>query len=828
MSEPTKTTTYRLIFNGRLVAGRNAADVEAEFVRRFGEGTAQTIFSGKSVTLNRDLSRDDAQKKQRIFEQLGIVVQAVPTTPVAADLSLVESPSEPAKPQSPPDTVAPPAKPAAPAEFGVLPDRAPATKPGAKGAAVYSKAEIAEAFRDAAEIPPASRRYLVMLIPVTALMLLLPLIYMAITVSSVLGTLWFAVEGFEWFINRPGYLRLIGFLAALLGLLLLTVFLLRPLVAKVDKGAQPVRLEPAREPILFDLVDRITDAVGAPMPHEILVDADVNASARLTHGAFSKGLTLTLGMPLIYGLDLQTLTGVLAHEFGHFTQRVGMRSSSLVHTINYWFFRQVHERDNWDRFVEKWAETENVILTLAALLAQLGSFLVRLLLHLLSMLAALFSRSLSRQMEFDADRYQIGLTGSESYERTAVAMRTLGAGHQLALEDLSLAFDSDKKVDNLPRLAAMKAASFTEQQRREIMAQIEEVNRSVFDTHPSDQARIRKAIDADMPARFVHTGPAEKLLREPDRLSRLVTLQWYRSLGVEVSPDDLVPLAQFASETELLQEAESSIREYFGDLDRVPQHRPLLTPGTLAKLDDAQLLAALKDARDALYKDKLEFLRSRKKMDEDSEYQACYRNLLFWRQAGFDINLSDYPVPLATDDVSEITAMLAEYKKSETESRAALRRCVELQGKRLSLGLELAVRRGEADRKEVEALRRAYTAVAATENDVDALNECGERIDLLLQILDAMPDEAKYQRQLKSESATNKQIQSRIRRSLGSVADPFADGSPLADVLPNEYDGPEDRTHLAELDAAARMIRALARTSYKLVGRMVTIALAAE
>ena len=40
-------------------------------------------------------------------------------------------------------------RPAAPAEFGVLPDRAPVTKPGAKGAAVYSKAEIAEAFRKA-------------------------------------------------------------------------------------------------------------------------------------------------------------------------------------------------------------------------------------------------------------------------------------------------------------------------------------------------------------------------------------------------------------------------------------------------------------------------------------------------------------------------------------------------------------------------------------------------------------------------------------------------------------------------------------------------------
>jgi len=826
MTESQQDKTYRLVFEGRLVPGRNAAEVEADFARRFGDAAAKGIFSGKSVTLNRNLSRADAEKRQRIFEQLGIIVHAVPSNPPAEELSLVDSPAQPTATAEPTPT-AQSGKPEK-AEFGTLPDRTPAKPAKARAADVYSQKEIAEAFGDTADIPVAGRGYLLKLIPVTALMVLLPLIYIAITLLSGAMTFWVAVEGFSWLADNPGYARLIGFAAGLLGSVLLTIFLLRPLVATIDHGPQPVRLDPTREPILFDLVDRVTDAVGAPMPDEILVDSDANASARLTHGAFSKGLTLTIGMPLIYGLDLQSLTGVLAHEFGHFTQRVGMRSSSLVHQINYWFYRQVHERDNWDRFVERWLETENVVLTLAAVLAQIGSFLVRLLLHLLSMLAALFSYSLSREMEFDADRYEIGLVGSAAYAKTALAMRTLGAGHHMAVADVSMAFDSDRKIENLPRLAAQISANFSDQERQAIMAEVDEVNASVFDTHPSDKARIRKAKEMNMPAHFVHTGPAVKLLREPDRLSRLVTLQWYRSFGVDVGPDDLIPFESFASESGLLKDADESIREYLGELDCTPYYLPLVSPGALAKLDDSQLIAGIEEIQEQLRQSKTDFLLARKRMDEDIEYQTYYRQALFWRRAGFDIDLNAYRLQLTTTDVDEISTKLTDYKTSENTSRAAFRPCIELQGQRLSFGLELAIRRGSAERNEVETLRRAYSAMAGTENDISKLQTCGDQVDLLLQILESLPDDVKYQRQLKSDTTTILQLQRLIRTSLGTIADPFSKGTPLADVLPNEYEGVVEQTPAGILGDAARAIRSVGRTSYKILGHVSGIALAAE
>ena len=125
-------------------------------------------------------------------------------------------------------------------------------------------------------------------------------------------------------------------------------------------------------------------------------------------------------------------------------------------------------------------------------------------------------------------------------------------------------------------------------------------------------------------------------------------------------------------------------------------------------------------------------------------------------------------------------------------------------------------------------MRRAYAALAATEADLTKLRECGERIDLLLQGLDALPDEQKFQRQLNLDSSTNEALQRRIRASLGTVPDPFANNASLGDVLPNEYDGPGERETLTSLNDAARIIRSLERMTDKVLGRLSEIALVAE
>ena len=844
MGEAQEQTTFSVVFDGRLVAGRNAIDVERAFASKFGEQVAQRVFGRSPVTLKKGITRDQAVKLQEVLHKIGMTVQMIPTAPDTSQLSLVEpaakAPAETAPTPSAPEIAArePAQSESAQSELskseppapGELPQRGSSAPPASGAGNTWTTQDIDKAFADAIEIPPASRSYLVRLIPVTVLMLLLPVIYLGITALSGYGVFWMVTTGADWFFNTglTPFLQLVGFLASLFASGLLTLFLLRPIVAKSGRPPEPVRLDPLREPVLFHLVERITETIGAPMPDEILVDTDVNASARLTNGLFSRELTLTIGLPLIYGASAQTVAGILAHEFGHFTQRWGMRASYLVHWINYWFHRQIHERDNWDRFVDQMLERDFIVLNLTAMLAQLGSFLVRLLLFALSYLASLFSFSLNRQMEFDADRYEIALIGSKDYENTAATLRVLGAGYQVAVSDLDLAFDSDKLVDNLPKLVALKTSKFSKMDRQRIAASIDEINTSAFDTHPADKERIRKAEEADLAARFVLPGPASKLLRDLERISKLATLQWYRSFGFSVAPNDLIPLDEFASETESLERAAKARSEYFGTLDEVPEHLPLLKPADLEALAEDRLAGGIQAARSKLAAQENDFLTACKQLDLQLEYQHYYGHALFWRRAGFDIDLHAYRLELTTKDPDEIVRKIAEFKEAEGKHRAVVRTCAGLQAQRLSCGLELAARRGQIEREELAELRRAYTGLAAASSDFDLLHTSNAQLERLLQIISELPDDTRFERQLQSEARTNEGLQRRIRMSLNGLPDPLTGADSLSAVLPSLDSQTGPSLPSKTLEDGERMLRLLGRTRFRLEGRLTEVALAAE
>ena len=73
---------------------------------------------------------------------------------------------------------------------------------------------------------------------------------------------------------------------------------------------------------------------------------DATASFRLgAAGLLGQDMTLTIGLPLVAGLSMRQFAGVLAHEFGHFSQGAGMRLTYVIRRVNGWFFRVVYERD---------------------------------------------------------------------------------------------------------------------------------------------------------------------------------------------------------------------------------------------------------------------------------------------------------------------------------------------------------------------------------------------------------------------------------------------------------------------------------------------------
>lgn len=346
--------------------------------------------------------------------------------------------------------------------------------------------------------------YKVSLLCVAVAMILLPLIYVVLIFGVFYLVFWHMTANISVFSNG-GNIRgaLIVYLAPLFIGGISIFFLVKPFFARQYSIFRPYRIEPLKEPLLFEVVKRIAKASRAPVPVDIYVDTTVNASASFKNGFsdfFKTNLTLTIGLPLANGMNIAQFAGIIAHELGHFSQSFGMRLSYLIRTINVWFARVVYERDVWDERIKQWSRTQNYGIVMLLWISQGFIWMTRKVLWVLMKLGHLISCYMSRQMEFDADRYEISLSGSNLFESTTKRIILLSQAYRWALDDLRNIYEEGKLADNFPGLVVDRANQTSAEIRKKIETVfIENMKTGFWDSHPSDNERIFAARMMNLP-----------------------------------------------------------------------------------------------------------------------------------------------------------------------------------------------------------------------------------------------------------------------------------------------------------------------------------------
>lgn len=179
--------------------------------------------------------------------------------------------------------------------------------------------------------------YQAALVFVTTAMVLLPLVYVAF-IGAVSWAVYYWAVHFKFLMSFQGGARLsllkfVLYITPLFAGAVLVFFLIKPLFARRAPRAQPLALNPGAEPLLFAFIAKVCEAIGAPFPKRIDLDCQFNAAAGFRRGGaslLSSDLVLTIGLPLVPALNMREFAGVLAHEFGHFTQSFGMRLNYLT------------------------------------------------------------------------------------------------------------------------------------------------------------------------------------------------------------------------------------------------------------------------------------------------------------------------------------------------------------------------------------------------------------------------------------------------------------------------------------------------------------------
>jgi Zn-dependent protease with chaperone function len=383
---------------------------------------------------------------------------------------------------------------------------------------------------------------------VAGLMLLLPIVYVAFVAGVAWLTWWHATNDWFWMKESFGYVTIVAaalYVGLILGGVLWTLSLIRPLFMSLGKPDDAARLSRRDEPALFAFAERLADKIGCPRPDIIRLNLDVNASAYYESSMFGLGsrtFTLTLGMPLVAGLTLCQLAGVMTHEFGHFGQRGSGFLDRFIKRVNLWFAAAAGRPDLLDDFVESLTSDGNhYLMKMVGLVLMLLVGLGRYFLRCLMFVGRLASAALMRRMEFDADRYEVGVIGSAEFAVSSKRLVALTVAHELAFLHAFGSMQCRILPSDLVAFIAELADRAPKVKKRATKI-IANEKRRWLDSHPPVRARIAAAERLNLPGVFTSSIPGSALFDSFQARSAAVTGMLYsRVHGRRLTPDAVRP-----------------------------------------------------------------------------------------------------------------------------------------------------------------------------------------------------------------------------------------------------------------------------------------------
>lgn len=198
-------------------------------------------------------------------------------------------------------------------------------------------------------------------------------------------------------------------------------------VSKYDRSGI-IEVTEQDQPMLFGFIRQLTKDTQTPFPRRIYLSADVNACVFYDSSFWSMLLpvkkNLQIGLGLVNAINLSEFKAVMAHEFGHFSQR-SMKLGSFVYQVNNIIYNMLFKNKDYSSFLQGWANIHSIFAMFASLTASIANGIQWILRRLYGVINKSYM-SLSREMEFHADAVAGSVSGTQS---PVSALRRLDIAH---------------------------------------------------------------------------------------------------------------------------------------------------------------------------------------------------------------------------------------------------------------------------------------------------------------------------------------------------------------------------------------------------------------
>ncbi|MBE9466488.1 M48 family metallopeptidase [Dyadobacter subterraneus] len=376
------------------------------------------------------------------------------------------------------------------------------------------------------------------------------LVILAVALTILCGILGFALVSSK--INSITIMLSIGLVSmGILILIFLVKFIFKRHVTDLSHLTEITRNE---EPALFRMIEDIVKEVQTDFPKKVYLSTDVNASVFYDSSFWSMFLpvkkNLQIGVGLVNTVSVIELKAILAHEFGHFSQRT-MKVGSYVYNMNQIIYNMLYDNESYDSLAQKWASGGNIIMifvTFAVKIVQGIQWILKKVYDVLN----LSYMSLSREMEFHADEVAAHVAGSRPLINSLLRMDLADQSYNAVLNYYQSKINDAVTSQNIyPQqeyvmkfLAEKNKLPFENNLPQVSQDHLSRYNKSKlvitnqWASHPSTEDRIHQLEKLNLETRNYDTKPASALFTNMADLQKSLTDKLFSS--IQYSTDTVV------------------------------------------------------------------------------------------------------------------------------------------------------------------------------------------------------------------------------------------------------------------------------------------------
>ncbi|HWB94071.1 MAG TPA: M48 family metallopeptidase [Puia sp.] len=260
---------------------------------------------------------------------------------------------------------------------------------------------------------------------------------------------WLGIMLMMQWTNFLGLLFGLGMIAAGISVF---IFLVKFIFA-VTRDENSLRMEVTEEqqPRLFAFIRELTTATGTKFPKKIYFSPAVNAAVFYNSSFWSMFLpirkNLEIGLGLVNSVNVSEFKAVMAHEFGHFSQR-SMQLGSFTYNVNRVIHNMLYENKGYSTFLNAWGKLHWI----TSLFAKLTAKIAQGIQHVLRTMYSLINKSymgLSREMEFQADAIAAGISGGNNLVSALSRVEVAGSCYNTALSEANARVKQNKVSRNI-------------------------------------------------------------------------------------------------------------------------------------------------------------------------------------------------------------------------------------------------------------------------------------------------------------------------------------------------------------------------------------------